>query len=179
MGRWAPSSRKDYAGVAVAVPVTVPYARYSTQTAHWWIGKALKALVQQAGITSKDIDGLSISSFSLAPDTAIGLTQHFGLSPRFIDYLPMGGASGILALRHAARAVQGATRISSPVLRGIRTMWIPSAACSPPFLVLRRMRSIPMGPGAPMPVSPDRVQLHAALWSNTRGFRQDRGLPAL
>ena len=106
MARWSKSTRKDYAGVAVAVPVTVPYQRYSTETAHWWIGKALQALTRQAGITLADIDGLSISSFSLSPDTAIGLTQHFGLSPRFIDYLPMGGASGVVALRHAARAVQ-------------------------------------------------------------------------
>lgn len=52
-------------------------------------------------------DGLSVSSFSMAPDTTIGLTQHFGLSPRYIDFQPLGGMSGIAALRRAARAVQG------------------------------------------------------------------------
>ena len=40
------------------------------------------------------------------PDTAVGLTQHFGLSPRWLDHIPFGGASGIVALRRAARAVQ-------------------------------------------------------------------------
>ena len=40
------------------------------------------------------------------PDTAVGLTQHFGLSPRWLDHVPFGGASGIVALRRAARAVQ-------------------------------------------------------------------------
>ena len=98
--------RKSYDGVAVAVPVTVPYQRYSIETAHWWIGRALHDLVKGAGCTPRDIDGLSISSFTLAPDTAIGLTQHFGLSPRWLDYVPMGGASGLVALRKAARAVQ-------------------------------------------------------------------------
>lgn len=98
--------RKSYDGVAVAVPVTVPYQRYSTQTAHWWIARALRALSARAGIAATDIDGLLVSSFTLAPDTAIGLTQHYGLSPRWIDTVPMGGASGILALRKAARAVQ-------------------------------------------------------------------------
>jgi acetyl-CoA acetyltransferase len=53
-----------------------------------------------------EIDGLSVASFTLAPDTTIGLTQHLGLSPRWLDHVPMGGASGGVALRRAARAVQ-------------------------------------------------------------------------
>ena len=52
------------------------------------------------------LDGLTVSSFTLAPDTAIGLTQHLGLSPRWLDHVPFGGASGVVALRRAARAVQ-------------------------------------------------------------------------
>lgn len=100
------AARRGYDGVAVAVPVTVPYIRYSPETAHWWIGRALRALVDGAGIAPQQIDGLCVSSFSLAPDTAVGLTQHFGLSPRWLDHVPMGGASGVVALRRAARAVQ-------------------------------------------------------------------------
>src|SRR5258708_28852565 len=42
----------------------------------------------------------------MGPDTAMGITQHFGLSPRWLDHVPFGGASGIVALRRAARAVQ-------------------------------------------------------------------------
>ncbi|NOU07033.1 MAG: thiolase family protein [Hyphomicrobiaceae bacterium] len=106
MARLTHAQRRSYDGVVVAVPVTIPYRRYSTQTAHWWIARALRELCQRAGIETTDIDGLSVSSFSLAPDTAIGLTQHFGLSPRWLDYAPMGGASGIVAMRKAARAVQ-------------------------------------------------------------------------
>jgi acetyl-CoA acetyltransferase len=106
MSRITHAQRRSYDGVVVAVPVTIPYRRYSTQTAHWWIGRALRELCQRAGITTADIDGLSVSSFSLAPDTAIGLTQHFGISPRWLDYAPLGGASGIVAMRKAARAVQ-------------------------------------------------------------------------
>jgi acetyl-CoA acetyltransferase len=34
------------------------------------------------------------------------LTQHLGLSPRWLDHIPMGGASAIVSLRRAARAVQ-------------------------------------------------------------------------
>ena len=45
-------------------------------------------------------------SFTLAPDTAVGLTQHLGLSPRWLDHVPIGGASGVVsaAPRGACRA---------------------------------------------------------------------------
>jgi len=99
-------TRKGYEGVAVAVPVTVPYERYSTRGAHWFLGQALHALLQQSGLDKAQIDGLTVSSFSLAPDTAVGVTQHLGLSPRWLDHIPTGGASGVMALRRAARAVQ-------------------------------------------------------------------------
>jgi acetyl-CoA acetyltransferase len=100
------SARSTYAGVAVAVPVTVPYVRYSTHDAHWFIGRALRALIEASGLAKEQIDGLTVSSFSLAPDTAVGVTQHLGLSPRWLDHIPTGGASGVMALRRAARAVQ-------------------------------------------------------------------------
>ena len=96
----------SYDGVAVAVPVTVPYERFSIRGAHWFIARALKQLIDGAGIGKADIDGLCVASFTLAPDSAVGLTQHLGLSPRWLDHVPMGGASGIVSLRRAARAVQ-------------------------------------------------------------------------
>jgi acetyl-CoA acetyltransferase len=103
----APSvSRVPYDGIVVTAPVTVPYRRYSINSAHWWIGRAIRAVLDQSGLRSRDIDGLSVSSFTLGADTAVGLTQHFGLSPRWLDHVPLGGASGVVALRRAARAVQ-------------------------------------------------------------------------
>ncbi|MEN3148532.1 thiolase family protein [Neorhizobium sp. IRAMC:178] len=102
----SPRARQSYDGVVLAVPVTVPYKRYSIETAHWWMGKALRALAEGAGISHRDFDGFSVASFTMGPDVAVGLTQHFGLSPRHIDHVPMGGAAGIVSLRRAARAVQ-------------------------------------------------------------------------
>jgi len=98
--------RKAYDGVAVAVPVTVPYVRYSIRAAHWWLARAFGLLLREARLSKEQIDGLTVSSFTLAPDTAIGLTQHLGLSPRWLDHVPLGGASAVVALRRAARAVQ-------------------------------------------------------------------------
>ena len=98
--------RSSYDGVVVTAPVSIPYERYSPEPAHWWLAQALSALKDVAGVSANEIDGLCVSSFTLFPDTAVGLTQHFGLTPRWLDHVPTGGASGIVCLRRAARAVQ-------------------------------------------------------------------------
>ena len=99
-------ARRGYENVVVAAPVTIPYERYSIHGAHRWIGLALGATLRAAGLRPRDLDGFCCSSFSLGLDTAVGLTQHFGISPRWLDHIPMGGACGVVALRRAARAVQ-------------------------------------------------------------------------
>ena len=102
----ATMTRRGYEGVVAVMPVTIPYARYSTRSAHWWLGRALGELIRGAGIAKNVVDGVCVSSFTLGPDTAVGLMQHLGISPRWLDHIPMGGASGVVALRRAARAVQ-------------------------------------------------------------------------
>ncbi len=99
-------ARARYDGVVIAAPVTIPYVRYSTREAHWFLARALSALLKASGLNKQDIDGLGVSSFTLFPDTAVGLTQHLNMTPRWLDHLPFGGASGVIALRRAARAVQ-------------------------------------------------------------------------
>jgi acetyl-CoA acetyltransferase len=98
--------RQSYDGVVLAAPVSVPYVRYSIRSAHWWLARVFSEVLKNAKLEKNDVDGLTVSSFTLAPDTAIGLTQHLGVSPRWLDHIPLGGASGVVALRRAARAVQ-------------------------------------------------------------------------
>jgi len=98
--------RPGYADVVVTAPVTVPYVRYSIRSAHWFLARALDGLLRAARLAKDDVDGLCVSSFTLSPDTAIGLTQHLGVSPRWLDHIPLGGACGVVSLRRAARAVQ-------------------------------------------------------------------------
>jgi len=95
-----------YDDVVLAAPVTVPYVRYSAHGAHWFLGRAVADLLAAARIPKQRIDGLAVASFTLAPDTAVGLTQHLGLTLRWLDHVPMGVASGIVSIRRAARAVQ-------------------------------------------------------------------------
>ena len=98
--------RRSYEGVALVAPYSEPYERYSVESAHWWLAKGLRGALSAGGVAKEEIDGFCVSSFTLFPDTAVGLTQHFGLTPRWLDHIPMGGASGVVALRRAARAVQ-------------------------------------------------------------------------
>jgi acyl-coenzyme A synthetase/AMP-(fatty) acid ligase/acetyl-CoA acetyltransferase len=102
----AAGTARDYDDVVLAAPVTVPYVRYSDRGAHWFAAQALSSLINHAGLEKSDIDGLSFGSFTLAPDTAVGLTQHLGITVRWLDHIPLGGACGIVALRRALRAVQ-------------------------------------------------------------------------
>jgi acetyl-CoA acetyltransferase len=95
-----------YDDVVLAAPVTVPYVRYSIKSAHWFLGRAVAELLAVARIPKTRIDGLAVASFTLVPDTAVGLTQHLDMTVRWLDHVPMGGASGIVSIRRAARAVQ-------------------------------------------------------------------------
>ena len=98
--------RQSYDGVVIAAPVSIPYQRFSVEATHWWAGAALRGLVEASGISHKEMDGLSIASFGLAPDSGINLTQHFGMTVRYLDTVPLGGAAACVSLRRAARAVQ-------------------------------------------------------------------------
>jgi hypothetical protein len=44
----------------------------------------------------------------LPPGTAVGFTQQVKLSPCVLEWLPVGRARDVIALRRAERAVQGA-----------------------------------------------------------------------
>lgn len=90
----------------VAAPVTTAYSRFSIHGAHWFAAKALAELLAQGNLQKSEVDGLCFSSFTLAPDTAVALTQHLGITLRWLDHIPMGGTSGIVALRRAVRAVE-------------------------------------------------------------------------
>ena len=145
----AKSARKGYEGVAVAVPVTVPYVRYSTHGAHWFVGQVLAEMLRQSGLAKDEIDGLCVSSFSLAPDTAVGLTQHLGLSPRWLDHLPLGGASGVVAIRRAARAIRAGDAEVVACVAGDTNHVDSFRASLGSFSLFARDATYPYGSGGP------------------------------
>ena len=165
--------------VAVAAPVTVPYARFSIRGAHWFLG----ARADSVGRRRRDCQGAHrrpcVASFTLAPDTAVGLTQHLGLTPRWLDHVPMGGASGIVC-RAARRARSGAaTPRSSPASPATPITPTVFAATPRPSACSRRTPSILTAPAAPMRASRFLTAYYMrTLWRHARGFRQALRRPA-
>lgn len=99
-------TKGGYDDIVLAVPVSVPYSRHSNDGAARFFARTLRGLVDGAGISKSEIDGMCIASFTLAPDSGIGLTRALGLSLNWLDTIPLGGASAIASIRRAARAVQ-------------------------------------------------------------------------
>jgi len=102
----ADAPARGYEDVVATVPVTVPYVRRSDHGAGWFLGRALAGLIANSGIAKGSIDGLTVSSFTLHPDSAVSFTQYAGISLRYLEQISTGGACGVMALRRAARAVQ-------------------------------------------------------------------------
>jgi acetyl-CoA acetyltransferase len=98
--------RQDYRGVAVAAPLTFGYVLGSTHETPWFIGMTLAAMLRRAGLAKHEVDGLAVASYTLAPDHSASMAEYLGLGPRFLADIPFGGASGVIALRRAARAIQ-------------------------------------------------------------------------
>ena len=98
--------RRSFRGIAVTAPVKTQYNRVKEHSVAWYIGTVLKKLLDVSGQQKSDLDGLALSSYSNHPDSAAVMAEHFGLELSWLVDLPMGGASGVIAMMRAARAVQ-------------------------------------------------------------------------
>ena len=97
---------QPYNDIALVAATSLPYLRRSEQSAAWFIGTAFARMLELAGLEKHDVDGLAIASFTLAPDSVVSMTEYLDISPGWLEQIPMGGASGPVATRRAARAVQ-------------------------------------------------------------------------
>lgn len=98
--------RKAHRNIVLAAPVSVPYQRKTNQSAAYFIGCALREMLVSAALKKVQCDGLLVSSFSLAPDTVASLAETFDMACNWVEQVPLGGASGVVGLRRAARAVE-------------------------------------------------------------------------
>ncbi|HUP33628.1 MAG TPA: thiolase family protein [Gaiellaceae bacterium] len=85
-----------------------PYVRHPDDglTTTRLLARAAREALASAGLEPRDVDGLGVASFSLAPDRAIDLAFRLGLRPRWLMDGMTGGASGLDMLQHARRAVE-------------------------------------------------------------------------
>lgn len=67
--------------------------------------EAGRLALEDAGLRPRDVDGLAVASFSLAPDRAVDVAWRMGLTLRWLSDEQTGGASALNMLQHASRAV--------------------------------------------------------------------------
>src|SRR5690242_9756749 len=91
------------------------------QTTLTFMRDAVVAALKDAEIDARDIQGLAVSSFSLAPDAAVDLAWKLGLSLRWLLQDTNGGCSAMNMLGHAIRAIDGGAAETILVLAGDAT----------------------------------------------------------
>lgn len=99
-----------------------PYRRKPDEgvTTHGLLAQAARAALVSAALEPADVDGLGVSSFSLAPDRAIDLAVRLGVRLRWLMDGGTGGAAAIDLLQHARRAVEAGDARAVLIIGGDR-----------------------------------------------------------
>jgi acetyl-CoA acetyltransferase len=96
----------NYDGVYIVGAGQTPYEKRTAKTVQRLIWEASDLALRSAGLAFGDVDGLGITSFVLPPDNVTTMAEHMGLECRWLFQGLYGGASGVIGLLHAARAIQ-------------------------------------------------------------------------
>jgi acetyl-CoA acetyltransferase len=119
------------------------------QTTHTFIRDAVIAALRDAEVDASDIQGMAVTSFSLAPDTAVDLAWRLGLSLHWLLQDTNGGSSAMNMLGHALRGVE--TDAASPILvvAGDATGLGGYAKIAANYNIATREHLTPLGHGGP------------------------------
>ena len=72
----------------------------------WHLWQAATTCLDRAGIAQCHVDGLALTSFSYPPGNVVTLAEHFGMNLSWAEQGVFGGASGVVAVGHAAEAIR-------------------------------------------------------------------------
>ena len=72
----------------------------------WHLWSAARDCLDRAGIRKDELDGLTLASFGYPPGNVVTLAEHFGITLGWGEQGVFGGASGVVALGHAADAIR-------------------------------------------------------------------------
>lgn len=97
---------RNFEGVFVVGAGQTVYAKKTDKPVQRVLWEGADAALKSAGLGWKAVDGLAVTSFMLPPDNVTVIAEHFGLEPRWLFQGVYGGASGIVGMLHAARAIQ-------------------------------------------------------------------------
>jgi len=108
------------------------------QSTHTFIRDAVVAALADAEIDPREVDGLAVASFSLAPDAAVWLVQDTN-----------GGSSAMNMLGHALRAVETGAASVILVTGGDATGLGGYAKVAANFNIVTQLHLAPLGHGGP------------------------------
>lgn len=104
MNQQTPSQLREVFLTGTGQTDLVPSHR-AGQTTHELLYRAAVEALNDAGLTFADLDGLAISSFTLAPDHSIDLAVRWNIKPQWLMDSCLGGASGNDMIQHALQAI--------------------------------------------------------------------------
>ena len=119
------------------------------QSVHTFIRDAVVAALGDAMIDARDVDGMALASFSLAPDTAVDLAWRLGLSLRWLLQDTNGGSSAMNMLGHALRGVETGAASVILVVGGDATGLAGYGKVAANFNIATRDHLSPIGHGGP------------------------------
>jgi acetyl-CoA acetyltransferase len=98
-----------FEGVRIVGAGQTVYAKRSPDTVQKLLYDAGSAALRDAGLPWSRVDGLAVTSFMLPPDNVATVAEHLGVEARFLFQGHYGGASGVIGMAHAARAIRDGT----------------------------------------------------------------------
>jgi acetyl-CoA acetyltransferase len=110
----------DGAEAVIAGAVEVPYVRRPPDglTTAQLLADAIDRVLIQTGVPAKEVDGLAISSFTLAPDHTADLAWRLGLELSWSMEDTSGGGGAMNMLQHAIHAVESGDAQAIVVVAG-------------------------------------------------------------
>ncbi|HEY4138634.1 MAG TPA: thiolase family protein, partial [Casimicrobiaceae bacterium] len=119
------------------------------QTTHTFIRDAVIAALADAQVDARDVDGMAVSSFSLAPDTAVDLAWRLGLSLKWLLQDTNGGSSSMNMLNHALRGIETGAASVTLVIGGDATGLAGYGKIAANYNIATREHLAPLGHGGP------------------------------
>lgn len=95
-----------FEGVAVVGYGQTPYHKRDQPPTSWYVIEAARLALESCGISKAEVDGLGVSSFLLPPDNTATMAEQMGMALRWGFLGTFGGASQVIALMRAARAIE-------------------------------------------------------------------------
>ena len=95
-----------FEGVRIVGAGQTEYAKKSTKSVQRLLYEASDAALKDAGLPWTSVDGLAVTCFMLPPDNVATVAEHIGIEARFLFQGLYGGASGVIGMAHAARAIR-------------------------------------------------------------------------